>query len=72
MRAFCPQCKAKVSVVMVLANVARRELAENKRVKVIHVTPRVTITYGWSKKTISRKSRRRQCPNYPILLMMRS
>jgi hypothetical protein len=41
MRAFCPQCKAQVSVVMVLADdVARRELAENKPVEVIHVTPR--------------------------------
>jgi hypothetical protein len=39
--AFCPECKAKVSVVMVLANdVARRELADLKSVEVIHVTPK--------------------------------
>jgi len=39
MLAFCPKCKAKVSVVMVLANdVARRDLAENKPIQVIHVT----------------------------------
>jgi hypothetical protein len=37
----CPQCKAKVSVVFVLANdVARRELADQKTVEVIHVTPK--------------------------------
>jgi hypothetical protein len=41
MLAFCPECKAKVSVVMVLANdVARRELADHKSVEVIHVTPK--------------------------------
>jgi len=39
MLAFCPKCKAKVSVVMVLADdVARRDLAESRPVKVIHVT----------------------------------
>jgi hypothetical protein len=40
MLAFCPQCRAKVSVVFVLANdVARRELADHKTVEVIHITP---------------------------------
>ena len=41
MWAFCPQCKAKVSVVFVLADdVARKELADHKTVEVIHVTPK--------------------------------
>jgi hypothetical protein len=41
MRAFCPQCKAKVAVVMVQANdVARRELAAGNQVKVIHLGPK--------------------------------
>jgi hypothetical protein len=39
MFAVCPQCKAKVSVVFVLANVvALREIAAGNRVQVIHVS----------------------------------
>jgi hypothetical protein len=39
MFAVCPQCKAKVSVVFVLANVvALRELDSGNRVQVIHLS----------------------------------
>lgn len=39
MLAFCPKCKAIVSVVFVLADhVARRELADDKTVEAIHRT----------------------------------
>ena len=40
MLAFCAQCKARVSVVMVLANdIGRRDLAADKQVQVIHLAP---------------------------------